>query len=129
MTASLAAYVMFHVKRNVDGCGNQTQIVVIKGAYAQYLSQENINLLEYSFDQYAAYETLMAHFILGLDLTESKIEHELAKFAARLKKLRIDIHDAQRFQMTSYRAGIRPIDEPEITRIKPLISQKSERKQ
>lgn len=127
--ASLAAYVMFHVKRNVDGCGNQTQVVVIKDAYAQYISQENIDLLEYSFDQYAAYETLMAHFILGLDLTESKIEHELEKFGARLKKLRVDIHDAQRFHMTGRRAGVRPVDQPEITLIKPLASRKSEPEQ
>jgi hypothetical protein len=29
--ASLAAFVIFHVKNTVDGCGNQTQIVIIEG--------------------------------------------------------------------------------------------------
>jgi len=112
--ASLAAYVIFHVKNTVDGCGKQTQIVILKDGFASWISQSNLNLLEGAFDNYVTHENLMLHFILGLDLRQPNIEHELTVFGLRLKKNREDINSAQEFVMTSYRSGETPVDQPEM---------------
>jgi hypothetical protein len=110
------AFVIFHVKNTVDGCGNQTQIVIIKDGFAKWVGQLNIDLLEYDFQTYAAHENLMLHFILGLDLRQSDLKNELAVFSARLKKDREDIGSAQEFTMTSYHAGRPELDQPEMAR-------------
>jgi 20S proteasome alpha/beta subunit len=114
--ASLAAFVIFKVKESVEACGNHTQIAIIKNGYAEYLSQPKIDMLEYAFDEYGAFETLAFQFILGLDLTEANIENELAKFSAKLRSIRTDIETTHRFDMARRRAGVRPTDEPEIRR-------------
>ena len=40
--ALLAAFVIFHVKNTVDGCGNQnSEIVIIKDGFAKWVITEN----------------------------------------------------------------------------------------
>jgi len=114
--ASLAAYILFQVKNTADGCGKETQIVIIKDGHAAYLSQDNINLLEYAFEERARTENLFLHFSLGLDLPEDDIKTTLARFSFLLDKSRKDVIDCQRFKMSSYHAGKRPLDEPEMMR-------------
>jgi hypothetical protein len=112
--ASLAAYIMFHVKNNVEGCGNETQIVILKDGHAEYLSDRNISMLEHSFGEYQADEVLMLHFALGLDLRKPDIETELGVIGFQLKQTRRDMEMAQRFVLTGFRAGVRPVDQPQI---------------
>ena len=78
--ASLAAYILFHVKHSVDGCGNETQIVIMKDGYAGYLSPSNIELLEHYFDERAAYENRLLHFGLGMDSPEDDIKPRWQEF-------------------------------------------------
>jgi hypothetical protein len=121
--ASLAAYIMFNVKNNVDGCGNETQIVILKDGHAEYLSDRNIFMLEHSFREYQADEVLMLHFALGLDLRQPDMDSELVMFGRTLKQTRRDIEMAQRFELSGFRAGVRPVDQPQV---KPLTSEKLE---
>ena len=114
--ASLAAYILFHIKHSVDGCGNETQIVIMKDSYAAYLSPSNINLLEHYFDERASYENQLLHFGIGMDLPEDDINHTLARFSALLLKNRESVIDCQNFKMSSYQRGRRPIDQPEVRR-------------
>jgi 20S proteasome alpha/beta subunit len=114
--ASLAAFVIFHVKNTVDGCGSQTQIVILKNGHAAYVSQPNINLLECAFEEYSLHENMMLHFILGLDLMMDDIKSELMVMSTRLKKDREDIGHAQQFTLSSYHRGRRPLEQPEMVR-------------
>ncbi|MFY9790583.1 MAG: hypothetical protein WAJ99_05340 [Candidatus Sulfotelmatobacter sp.] len=113
---SLAAFVIFHVKNTVDGCGNQTQIVIIKDGFAKWVGQPNIDLLENAYENYATHENLMLHFILGLDLRQTDLKNEMLVFCSRLQQDRKHIHDAQEFTMTSYHAGRPELDQPEMVR-------------
>lgn len=114
--ASLAAYILFHVKHSIDGCGNETQIVIMKDGYAAYVSSSNIELLEHYFDERAAYENQLLHFGIGMDLPEDDIKHTLARFSSLLLKNRQNVIDCQNFNMSSYQRGKRPVDQPEVTR-------------
>jgi len=126
--ASLAAFVIFHVKNSIDGCGNQTQIVIIKDGFAKWVEQPNIDLLENAYGQYAMHENLMLHFILGLDLRQPDLKNEMLVFCSRLQKDRKDIHDAQEFTMTSFHAGRPELDQPQMVRPpKQSVSRKSKR--
>jgi len=114
--ASLAAYVLFHVKHSVDGCGNETQIVILKNGYAEYVSPSNIELMENYFEERAALENQLLHFSLGMELPDGDINYTLARFSSILSKNRKDIIDCQNFKMSSYRRGKRPVDQPEMRR-------------
>lgn len=114
--ASLAAFVIFHVKNSVDGCGNQTQIVIIKDRFAKWVGQPNIDLLENAYGEYATHENLMLHFILGLDLRQPDLKNEMMVFCSRLQQDRKHIHEAQEFTMTSFHAGRPELDQPEMVR-------------
>ena len=130
--ASLAAYVVFHVKHSVDGCGNETQIVILKNGYAEYVPAPNIELMENYFDERALLENQLLHFSLGMDLPEDDIKFTLARFSSILQKNRKDIIDCQNFKMQHYRRGERPVDQPEIrrhTKARPSTSQTSKDQQ
>jgi hypothetical protein len=114
--ASLAAYITYQIKNSVDGCGKETQIVTIKEGHAAYLSQDNITLLEHAFEERTRQENLTLHFSLGLDFTADDVNFALARFSSLLLKNRNDIKDCQRFKMSSYHFGKRPLDEPEMMR-------------
>lgn len=112
--ASLAAYIIFHVKHSVDGCGNETQIVIVKDGYAAHVSPSNIQLMEHYFEELAAYENQLLHFGIGMELPEEKVDHTLARFSSLLLKNRENIMQCQEFKMSSYRRGARPVDQPEV---------------
>ncbi len=89
--ASLAAYILYHVKNTVDGCGHETQIVIIKDGRAKYVSQDNIDLLDYEFDQRAAVENQLVHFGIGCDLPGEDENNALARIGSMLLKERGDV--------------------------------------
>jgi hypothetical protein len=88
----------------------------LKDGFAKWVSQSNISLLEAAFDAYATHENLLLHFILGLDLRHADMKNELLAFSSKLQRSRNDIHSAQEFTLTSFRAGESPLDQPEMVR-------------
>lgn len=114
--ATLAAYILFHVKHSIDGCGNETQIVIVKDGFAEYIDPANIGLLQHYFDERAAYENQLLHFGLGMELPEDDVKHTLARFSSLLLENRKRIIDLQDFRMSSYQRGRRPVDQPEVRR-------------
>ena len=70
LAAFMAAYVIFHVKSYVEGCGMGTHVTVLKDGNAQYLSDETISTLEQHFQAYMEFDALAVNFIGGRSLKD-----------------------------------------------------------
>jgi len=68
LAALIAAYVVYHVKSYVAGCGMDTHVTMLKGGRASYLSEEMIDSLEHQFSSYMAFDVQAVHFLIGRGL-------------------------------------------------------------
>lgn len=62
----LAAYVMFWVKQNVDGCGKDTQMVLHQDGKAWICEVTRTELMEQQFARYMELEELAARYVIGM---------------------------------------------------------------
>jgi hypothetical protein len=65
LTTLLAAYVVFHVKQYVEGCGKDTQIVVLRDGDGYALEVERVEALENEFRKYMDSEERSLLYVLG----------------------------------------------------------------
>ncbi len=65
LAAYLAAYVIFHVKSYVIGCGMDTHVTVLKDGNAKYLSRDTISMLEYHFQAYLDVDAQAVNYLIG----------------------------------------------------------------
>lgn len=92
----LAAYVVFRVKEHIDGCGHDTDIVVLHGGGAQYANRKKIRQLEEIFREYSWLEAGMLHHALRPEQLE--VEKECERLSKRLETLRAEIASIDLFQ-------------------------------
>jgi hypothetical protein len=80
----LAAYVVFHVKECIDGCGNETDIVILKNNGARYISRDNCIALEALFKKYLNLDRELFHTVFR-DPTETRDSQGVIGVMERLR--------------------------------------------
>jgi hypothetical protein len=65
-TQTLAAYVLFHVKKSVEGCGYATQMLSTEGNQPFIIQPEKLERLEEQFSELLAVENRLLRCALGL---------------------------------------------------------------
>jgi hypothetical protein len=85
-TAILAAFIVFHVKDYVDGCGNYTDLVAIKDADSVFLTRDQATKLEAVFRQMSRKtERIVANFLMSgshgdINLVTAELQEIRAEF-------------------------------------------------
>jgi 20S proteasome alpha/beta subunit len=121
--AYLAAYVVFHVKEHIEGCGKHTHVVVLQNGHGEYLSPETIAALEYRFNNYLDFDALAINYILGRPVKDEQIA--LTHLSNYLRGIRADTLELPRISTESQRwsldwdesipprpSGLKPLDAP-----------------
>jgi hypothetical protein len=84
--AYLAAYVVFHVKQFVDGCGGPTHIHMLHDGYVEEFTSEQLAHLEQRFNDYLDFDALAVNYLCGRAVMNE--EEALAILAKYLKSAR-----------------------------------------
>jgi hypothetical protein len=75
---ALAAYVLYYVKRHVDGCGNQSQIAVMANNRTGTFPPERVDVMEEQFGLFADTEKQLVHYALGFPVKDDvRAVHEI----------------------------------------------------
>lgn len=90
-----AAYVMFTVKQSVDGCGKDTQMIVIpKSGKAYVIEVSRMELFEREFQRYADQELGALRYVLGEGARKpSNALREFRSNLARIRSQRVEFSD------------------------------------
>jgi len=84
-TAILAAFVVFHVKDYVDGCGNYTDLIAIRHAKPYRLTRDQTAKLESVFARMSRQtESLVTNYLIG------RHHDDFAKVSAELNEVRAE---------------------------------------
>jgi hypothetical protein len=110
---NLAAYVMYHVKETVEGCGLGTDILYTWKSTPRFIKHEEIRSMEIMFREYQDVEREALHQCLASDLAEdfrhegdiSEKQSEMRKFFSELNAKRL--------------SSLAPLSESESQSLKP----------
>jgi hypothetical protein len=83
----LAAYVIYHVKECVDGCGMGTHIVALRSGNVTLSTQEEVDAMDRVFADFDQVESATLHYVLhGVpEIEDKKIAREISKFVHALR--------------------------------------------
>src|SRR5438128_4411225 len=87
----LAAYTIFLVKEFVEGCGKNTEVVVLDGGQARMLADSDIALMEYHFNHALKLDSMMVHYIIGRRVPDENAA--LNNLTGYLKSLRTSLEE------------------------------------
>lgn len=87
--ALLAAYVIFQVKQNVEGCGHDTDIWVLRGDRSYKVDRKKVRDLEEQFREYTYISSLLCEHITKADHLE--IDKERQRLIGKLGLIREEI--------------------------------------
>ena len=68
----LAAYVVFHVKSYVEGCGMDTHVTILTKGKAFYVSELTMSLLEEQFQRYMQFDATAVNYLSGRPLNDEQ---------------------------------------------------------
>lgn len=85
--AILAAYVVFHVKASIDGCGKDTHVCCISENHYSYFSWEQLTSLEKLFAECSWFENCAMQYIFDAKLNL----RDMSNFLRRLRRQRAKV--------------------------------------
>lgn len=85
----LAAYVVFHVKECIPGCGKETDIVCLRGGAPHFVGRAEVKTLEEIFRRYSQVEATLLH-----DIFNESEKRDIRMMSREVRKLRIETKKA-----------------------------------